>query len=211
MSSPSLKVRHYRTATFLTSANHLEQLPPDNGAEVAFAGRSNAGKSSALNAITDNGSLARTSKTPGRTQMINYFQIDAERRLADLPGYGFAKVPLAVKRHWQGVLEGYFANRKSLKGVILLMDIRHPMKPFDEMMLSWCQQNGVGAHVLLTKADKLKRGATSSTVLQVRKAIKELGLSATVQSFSATKKEGIEQAHQILDQWLGFAKELKAE
>lgn len=204
MSLPTAKKNYYRTASFLTSANHLEQLPPDLGAEVAFAGRSNAGKSSALNAITDNGSLARTSKTPGRTQMINYFRIDEERRLADLPGYGFAKVPLAVKKHWQGVLEGYFADRQSLKGVILLMDIRHPMKPFDDMMLSWCQQSGVAAHVLLTKSDKLKRGATKSSVLKVRKALKELNLSATVQSFSATKKEGVEQARNLLDEWLGF-------
>jgi len=199
------KTNHYRTASFLISANHLEQLPADEGAEVAFAGRSNAGKSSALNAITDNGSLARTSKTPGRTQMINYFKIDAEHRLADLPGYGFAKVPVAVKRHWQGVLEGYFADRQSLKGVILMMDIRHPMKPFDDMMLSWCQQSGVAAHVLLTKADKLKRGAAKSSVLQVRRAIKTLGLSATVQSFSAPKKQGIDEARAMLDGWLGFA------
>ncbi|MCW8825829.1 MAG: ribosome biogenesis GTP-binding protein YihA/YsxC, partial [Gammaproteobacteria bacterium] len=174
------------------------------GSEVAFAGLSNAGKSSALNTITDNGSLARTSKTPGRTQMINYFQIDAERRLVDLPGYGFAKVPVAVKKHWQGVLEGYFADRQSLKGVVLLMDIRHPMKPFDDMMLSWCQQSGVKAHILLTKADKLKSGAAKSSVLKVRKVIKELGLSATVQSFSATKKDGVEQARGLLDEWLGF-------
>jgi len=209
MSSQTAKKNYYRTASFLISANHLEQLPTDEGAEVAFAGRSNAGKSSALNAITDNSSLARTSKTPGRTQMINYFEVDGERRLADLPGYGFAKVPLAVKQHWQGVLEGYFANRNSLKGVILLMDIRHPMKPFDDMMLSWCQQSGVAAHVLLTKADKLKRGAAKSSVLKVRKAIKELGLSATVQSFSATKKEGVEQARDLLDEWLGFGEEVE--
>ena len=204
---PTAKINYYRTASFLISANHLKQLPPDVGAEVAFAGRSNAGKSSALNAITDNKSLARTSKTPGRTQMINYFEIDAEHRLADLPGYGFAKVPVAVKRHWQEVLEGYFAQRQSLKGVILLMDIRHPMKPFDDMMLSWCEQSGVEAHVLLTKADKLKRGAAKSSVLKVRKAIKDLGLSATVQSFSAPKKEGVEQARDLLDQWLGFGEQ----
>lgn len=207
MNTPKTKQNHYRTASFLISANHLEQLPADAGVEVAFAGRSNAGKSSALNAITDNGSLARTSKTPGRTQMINYFELDTEHRLADLPGYGFAKVPEAVKRHWQGVLEGYFAERKSLKGVVLMMDIRHPMKHFDDMMLSWCQQSGVEAHVLLTKADKLKRGAAKSSVLKVRKALKELGLSATVQSFSAPKKEGLDEARGVLDRWLGFAEE----
>ena len=204
MSAPKAKINYYRTASFLIGANHLEQLPPDIGAEVAFAGRSNAGKSSALNAITDNGSLARTSKTPGRTQMINYFKVDDEHRLADLPGYGFAKVPVAVKNHWQGVLEGYFAERQSLKGVILMMDIRHPMKPFDDMMLKWCQESGVAAHVLLTKADKLKSGATKSSVLKVRKVLKELGLSATVQAFSATKKDGVEQARDLLDAWLGM-------
>lgn len=199
------KKNHYRIASFLISVNHLNQLPPDEGAEVAFAGRSNAGKSSALNVITDNGSLARTSKTPGRTQMINYFEIDAEHRLVDLPGYGFAKVPLAVKQHWQEVLKGYFAERNSLKGIILLMDIRHPLKPFDEMMLSWCQKNGIAAHVLLTKADKLKRGAAKNSLLKLRKTLKESGLSATIQTFSAPKKEGVEEARAMLDSWLGFA------
>lgn len=203
------KKNHYRIASFLISANHLKQLPPDVGAEVAFAGRSNAGKSSALNVITDNGSLARTSKTPGRTQMINYFEIDAEHRLVDLPGYGFAKVPLAVKQHWQKVLEGYFAERNSLKGIILLMDIRHPMKPFDEMMLSWCQKNGIAAHVLLTKADKLKRGAAKNSLLKLRKTIKDLGLPATIQTFSAPKKEGVDEARAMLDGWLGFDEEVK--
>lgn len=203
------KKNHYRNASFLISANHLKQLPPDVGAEVAFAGRSNAGKSSALNVITDNGSLARTSKTPGRTQMINYFEIDAEHRLVDLPGYGFAKVPLAVKQHWQMVLEGYFAERSSLKGIILLVDIRHPLKPFDEMMLSWCQKNDIAAHVLLTKADKLKRGAAKNSLLKIRRTIKELGLPATIQTFSAPKKDGVEEARAMLDGWLGFNKEME--
>ncbi len=202
---PAAKKNHYRTASFLISANHLEQLPPDTGAEVAFSGRSNAGKSSALNVITDNGSLARTSKTPGRTQMINYFEIDAEHRLVDLPGYGFAKVPLAVKQHWQKVLEGYFAERHSLKGIILLMDIRHPMKAFDEMMLSWCQQNNISAHVLLTKADKLKRGAAKNSLFRVDRALKDLGLSVSIQTFSAPKKEGVDEARAVIDKWLGFS------
>ncbi len=198
------KINHYRQASFLISANHLNQLPPDTGAEVAFAGRSNAGKSSALNAISDNRSLARTSKSPGRTRMINYFEIDAEHRLADLPGYGFASVPEAVKRHWQALLDGYFAERKSLRGVILMIDIRHPLKPFDEMMLSWCQQSGVEAHLLLTKADKLKRGAVRSSVLKVRRAIEALGLSATLQPFSATRREGLDEARGMLDRWFGL-------
>lgn len=192
----------FRQAQFLTSANKISQLPPDEGAEVAFAGRSNAGKSSALNAITDNKGLAKTSKTPGRTQLINFFALDATHHLVDLPGYGFAKVPIAVKNHWQQVLSSYLQSRKCLRGLVLLMDIRHPLKEFDRQMLDWCRAQGMPVHILLTKADKYKRGAASSVLLKVRKALKEEYPQTTAQLFSAHDKQGLEQARQQLQQWL---------
>ena len=133
----------YHSAHYVISAHRLDQLPPDEGFEVAFAGRSNAGKSSAINALTGQKSLARTSKTPGRTQQIVIFEIDAERRIADLPGYGFARVPEKLKAHWRAVMQRYFEERACLRGVILVMDARHPMKPFDEQMLAWCSASGV--------------------------------------------------------------------
>ena len=168
----------FRQATYVLSAHHPGQLPPDEGIEVAIAGRSNAGKSSAINALTDQKSLARTSKTPGRTQQIVIFEVDEGRRLADLPGYGFAKVPQSLKEHWQRAMEEYFRTRQSLRGVVLVMDIRHPMRPFDQQMLAWCEAAGLPCHVLLTKADKLKRGPARSTLLQVRK---QLPVLATAQ------------------------------
>ncbi len=192
----------FRQAAFLTSANKINQLPPDEGAEVAFAGRSNAGKSSALNAITDNRGLAKTSKTPGRTQLINFFALDESHHLVDLPGYGYAKVPLAVKQHWQQVLSTYLLKRQSLKGLVLLMDIRHPLKEFDRQMLDWCQQQQMPVHILLTKADKLKRGAASSTLHKLRKELKPCYPQATAQLFSAHDKQGLEEARRKLEQWL---------
>jgi GTP-binding protein len=187
MSSESPRSNPYRSAQYVISAHKLAQLPPDEGYEVAFAGRSNAGKSSAINALTDQKSLARTSKTPGRTQQIVIFDISPGRRIADLPGYGYAKVPAKLRDHWKKVLQRYFELRESLRGVVLLMDIRHPMRPFDVQMIHWCHDRGVPCHVVLTKADKLKRGPAQSTLLQVRKALPD---SASVQTFSASKGNG---------------------
>jgi GTP-binding protein len=168
---------------------------------VAFAGRSNAGKSSAINTLTDQKSLARTSKTPGRTQQIVIFDIDTEKRIADLPGYGYAKVPAELKAHWRQVMQQYFKQRESLRGVVLVMDIRHPMRAFDEQMLDWCSASGVPGHVLLTKADKLKRGPAQATLLQVRKALPQI---ATAQVFSAKSRAGLAELITRLNQWYEF-------
>jgi GTP-binding protein len=194
----------FRQAQFLISANKINQLPPDDGAEVAFAGRSNAGKSSALNVITDNKGLAKTSKTPGRTQLINFFTLDQTHHLVDLPGYGYAKVPDSVKQHWQQVLSAYLQQRQSLRGLVLLMDIRHPLKDFDRQMLDWCRNKPMPVHILLTKSDKLKRGAASSALLKVRNELKGNYPQATVQLFSAVDKQGLEEALRQLTQWLGL-------
>jgi GTP-binding protein len=176
---------------FLKSAWQAQQFPADAGAEVAFAGRSNAGKSSALNAITGRKDLARTSKTPGRTQLINFFALDEKRRLADLPGYGYAKVPEHMKRHWQELLSRYVQTRASLKGIVIVMDARHPLTAFDVQMLEWTQAQGHAVHVLLTKADKLSRGQGAATLQRVRR---ELGERGTVQLFSAVSKLGVDEA-----------------
>ena len=192
----------YRSAQFLTSAAKLPQCPPDSGWEVAFAGRSNAGKSSAINSLTNNKKLAKTSKTPGRTQLINFFELSDSQRLVDLPGYGFAKVPLAVKREWTKQLENYLQNRQCLRGLILLMDVRHPLQPFDQQMLDWAVQASMPVHILLTKADKLKRGAASSVLLQVRAELKPHGDRASVQLFSALKHDGHKELIEVLDAWL---------
>jgi GTP-binding protein len=200
----------FRQAQFLTSANKISQLPPDEGAEVAFAGRSNAGKSTALNAITDNKGLAKTSKTPGRTQLINFFELDEAHHLVDLPGYGYAKVPRAVKQHWQQVLSTYLQQRQSLRGLVLLMDVRHPLKEFDHQMLEWCRHQQMPVHILLTKADKLKRGAASSALQKVKKEIKAEHPQATVQLFSSPAKQGLEEARRKLEQWLGLEQQAEA-
>ena len=197
---------YYHQAHFLKSASRLSQSPPDEGIEVAFAGRSNAGKSSALNTLCNQKNLARTSKTPGRTQLLNYFELDDRRRLVDLPGYGFAKVAEKIKRQWQGALADYIQHRECLRGMILLMDIRHPLKDFDLQMLEWNIHYGLPTHILLTKADKLKRGAASSTLLQVRKAFGEHP-EISAQLFSSLKREGIDEAHQVLNSWFDLADE----
>ncbi len=208
--SDTLKMNHalYNRATFIIGVHSLTQLPPDQGIEVAFAGRSNAGKSSALNKITNRRGLARTSKRPGRTQEINYFQLDESRHLVDLPGYGYAKVPEKVKLHWQKTLEGYLRQRDSLRGLILLMDIRHPLTEFDRQMLNWCQHVGMATHILLTKADKLSRGAAHAVLHQVQsELIKVFDASrdteswVTLQLFSALKGDGVKEAQQRLDRW----------
>ena len=198
MKSKPVKYNPYRQASYVISAHKLKQLPEDSGMEVAFAGRSNAGKSSAINRLTDQKSLARTSKTPGRTQQIVIFDIDEHRRIADLPGYGYAKVPAKLKAHWRSVMQQYFIQRSCLQGVVLVMDIRHPLRPFDEQMLSWCDSSGVPCHVLLTKADKLKRGPAQATLLKVRKS---LPLGATAQVFSAKSREGVDELIRLLNSW----------
>ncbi|HHX34564.1 MAG TPA: YihA family ribosome biogenesis GTP-binding protein [Gammaproteobacteria bacterium] len=189
-------------ASFLTSAARVEQCPEDEGYEVAFAGRSNAGKSSALNTLT-RASLARTSKTPGRTQLLNFFSLDEERRLVDLPGYGYAKVPIPLKLHWQQHLEAYLGSRTSLMGLILMMDIRHPLTPFDCLMLDWAAASQMPMHILLTKADKLTFGASKAALLKTQKDIQQKwGATATIQLFSSTKRLGVTEAHQVLAEWL---------
>lgn len=200
--TPTAPTPNYRRAQYLTSAAKLHQCPPDEGWEVAFAGRSNAGKSSAINSLTNNKKLAKTSRTPGRTQLINFFELSSSQRLVDLPGYGFAKVPVAVKKEWTRQLENYLAKRQCLRGMILLMDVRHPLQPFDEQMLNWAIAAHMPVHILLTKADKLKKGPANNSLLAVRKATKAHEDLVSVQLFSALKHSGHEQLIAVLDAWL---------
>ncbi|MET1079463.1 MAG: ribosome biogenesis GTP-binding protein YihA/YsxC [Pseudomonas sp.] len=189
-------------ADFMLSAAKVEQCPDDEGYEVAFAGRSNAGKSSALNTLT-HASLARTSKTPGRTQLLNFFRLDDERRLVDLPGYGYAKVPIPLKLHWQRHLEAYLGSRRSLVGLILMMDIRHPLTEFDHLMLDWAVAAQMPMHILLTKADKLAFGAAKTTLLKVQQDLRRgWGDSISMQLFSAPKRMGVEEAQAVLGRWM---------
>ncbi|CEA04771.1 ribosome biogenesis GTP-binding protein YsxC [Pseudomonas saudimassiliensis] len=189
-------------ASFIKSASQADQCPPDQGYEVAFAGRSNAGKSSALNTLT-HARLARTSKTPGRTQLINFFALDDSHRLVDLPGYGYAKVPLELKEHWKKHLDDYLTQRDSLAGIVLVMDIRHPLSAFDRMMLDWANVTGLPAHILLSKTDKLSFGAAKGVLLKVQNTVrKEFGNRASVQLFSSPKRQGIDEAHAVLESWL---------
>lgn len=194
----------YTQATFLQSAARVEQLPKASGYEVAFAGRSNAGKSSALNCLTGINQLARTSKTPGRTQLINLFTLDESRRLVDLPGYGYAKVPKQVKEDWQKNLAHYLEVRECLKGLILLMDCRHPLKELDQMMVNWCLDRQLPVHILLTKADKLSRSEVKNTVMKVRKFYSLQEELITVQGFSSLKKEGVDELINQLNKWFDW-------
>ena len=195
------KVNPFRIARYVISAHQLKQLPSDQGIEVAIAGRSNAGKSSAINVLTDQKALARTSKTPGRTQQIVIFELDEHRRIADLPGYGYAKVPLKLKAHWRTVMQRYFQTRQCLRGVVLVMDIRHPMREFDQQMLAWCESTDLPCHILLTKADKLKRGPAQSTLLKVRRGLPDI---ASIQIFSASKKTGLDELVDKLSGWYEY-------
>jgi GTP-binding protein len=195
-----MKRPHYNNATFLLSSPTINELPADEGIEVAFIGRSNAGKSSALNTITGIKGLARTSKTPGRTQMINLFTLDEGRRLVDLPGYGYAKVPLAIKHRWQKYINEYLQTRSCLKGLILIMDIRHPLKEYDQNCIEWAVHSDLPIHILLTKADKLSRGAAINTLVDVRKALAMMH-NVTVQLFSSLNRTGLEEALMQLDNW----------
>jgi GTP-binding protein len=187
------------TAAYKLAAHLPHQLPADTGREVAFAGRSNAGKSSALNALCNQHRLAKTSKTPGRTQQLVFFEVQPDRWLVDLPGYGYAKVPLGLKAHWQEFINGYFQHRQALAGLVIVMDIRHPLREFDLKMLDYARSRGLPAHCLLTKADKLGRGAQGNTLLGVRK---ELGPVASVQLFSSETKLGIDEARAVVTKWL---------
>lgn len=193
----------YRHTRFCTSANGPEGFPEPTGPEIAFAGRSNAGKSSAINRITGVNGLARTSKTPGRTQLINFFDVQEGRRLVDLPGYGFAKVPEKVQKHWRALMESYLGGRDALAGIVLIMDVRHPLKPFDEQMLDWAEFSGIPVHALLTKADKLTRNHANQALAKVRKAAPGLSM----QLFSATNGQGVEQARAQLDAWFSESPE----
>ncbi|MGZ5607205.1 MAG: ribosome biogenesis GTP-binding protein YihA/YsxC [Methylobacter sp.] len=195
----------YHQAKFINSSPHLKDTPPDQGLEVAFAGRSNAGKSSAINTLTRQNALARISKTPGRTQMLNFFEINAQQRFVDLPGYGYAKVPLAVQKKWHELMETYLTSRKSLCAIILVMDVRHPLTDFDWQMVEWCEHTGLPLHVLLTKADKLNYGAAKNSLLQVQKELKDASFPVTIQLFSSLKKTGIDEVHSALDRLFNTA------
>ncbi len=196
----------YHQAKFINSAPQLKFAPADTGLEIAFAGRSNAGKSSAINTLTQQRSLARISKTPGRTQLLNFFEISAEKKFVDLPGYGYAKVPLAVKKQWHIMMEDYLLNRQALCGIVLVMDVRHPLTEFDWQMISWCENSKLPLHIVLTKADKLNYGAAKNTLLKVQRELEQVGFPLTLQLFSALKKQGVDDIHTILDLWFQFTK-----
>lgn len=191
-------------ATFQISAPTLALCPADVGREVAFAGRSNAGKSSCINALARQKQLARASKTPGRTQLINFFTLDGERRLVDLPGYGYAKVSHTMKEEWQRHLGSYLQGRQSLRGLVLLMDIRHPLTDFDVNMLDWARQRHLPVHCVLTKSDKLNRGPALNALQAVRKDLQALGFDSTAQLFSALKVQGLEELGDKLGEWLEY-------
>ena len=204
-------------ARYLLAAHTARQLPPDGGAEVAFAGRSNAGKSSALNALCQQNALARVSKTPGRTQQLVFFDVTpgaegaagaapaAARYLVDLPGYGYAKVPQDLQAHWQAFLDAYFGSRMALRGLVVVMDIRHPLKDYDRQMLAYAVQRGLPAHALLTKADKLGRGQQAQALHAVRRELSSaFGDSVGVQAFSGESKQGVEEARAVVAGWLGL-------
>ncbi|MCW0369954.1 ribosome biogenesis GTP-binding protein YihA/YsxC [Xanthomonas sacchari] len=192
-------------AHYLLSAHNARQLPDDGGWEVAFAGRSNAGKSSALNALTRQNALARVSKTPGRTQQLVFFQVQPERYLVDLPGYGYAKVPQELQAHWQKFIDTYFRTREALRGLVVVMDIRHPLKDYDRQMLGYAAQRGLPAHALLTKADKLGRGQQGQVLQQVRKELTSaFGDTVSVQAFSGETRQGVDELRGIVGGWLGL-------
>lgn len=193
----------FQNAAFYISAHHLRDLPPATGVEIAFAGRSNAGKSSALNTLANHNRLAFVSKQPGRTQLINFFSLGDDKFLVDLPGYGYAKVPEAMRAHWQNVLSRYLSERTSLGGLVLVMDSRHPLTPLDRQMLDWFCPSGKPVHVLLTKSDKLSRSESTLTLNKVRKELTEVwGENITAQLFSSLKKLGVEEAETAIGKWL---------
>nr|WP_216607953.1 MULTISPECIES: ribosome biogenesis GTP-binding protein YihA/YsxC [Vibrio] len=200
----SVKI-HYQNTHFITSAPDIRHMPEDEGIEVAFAGRSNAGKSSSLNRLTNQRSLAKTSKTPGRTQLINLFKVTDGCHIVDLPGYGFAQVPLEMKKKWQKSLGEYLQKRQSLKGLVVLMDIRHPMKDLDQQLIFWAVDSGIPVQVLLTKADKLKSGARKAQVLKIKKDSAGFGGDVSVAAFSSLKGIGVDVLRNKLDEWFAPA------
>ncbi|MEW6764412.1 MAG: ribosome biogenesis GTP-binding protein YihA/YsxC [Pseudomonadota bacterium] len=188
--NPQLRA-YFARASFLKSAPDPAHLPADHGAEICFAGRSNAGKSSALNTLCAQKSLARASKRPGRTQLLNVFVLDESKRLIDLPGYGYAEAPREMRKNWGQVMDVYFTSRQSLRLAVLMMDIRHPMRPFDEMLIEACTQRGLPVHILLTKADKLSRGAAAGVLQKLRRTLPE---GVTMQLFSSLNGMGVDEA-----------------
>ncbi|MBX3712975.1 MAG: ribosome biogenesis GTP-binding protein YihA/YsxC [Lysobacter sp.] len=199
----------FARADYLLAAHTPRQLPPDGGFEVAFAGRSNAGKSSALNALCQQNALARVSKTPGRTQQLVFFGLPPHegKYLVDLPGYGYAKVPQDLQAHWQAFLDQYFRTREALKGLVVVMDIRHPLKDYDRHMIAYAVERGLPAHAILTKADKLGRGAAGNTLQAVRKDLQSrYGDSVSVQTFSGESKVGVDELRGVVAGWLGIGK-----
>lgn len=196
----------FQNISFFTSVNNLKTLPSPLGSEVAFAGRSNAGKSSAINTLTNRGRLAFVSKTPGRTQLINFFKLDEELFLVDLPGYGFAKVPLAIRQHWEILLSQYLQTRDNLRGLILIMDVRHPLKPLDIQMLDWFVPTGKPVHILLTKSDKLSRQKARAALDQVNGFLRSSYPQCTAQLFSSLSKQGVDDVTGVLSQWLDLKK-----
>lgn len=191
----------YQKAYFLLSVADVKQLPPDEGIEIAIVGRSNSGKSSVLNRLTQNKHLARVSKTPGRTQFLNIFVLDSQKRIVDLPGYGFAKTPLAVKNRWQKLIDTYMRQRKSLKGVVLIMDIRHPFKDLDIQMLNYCTSLNIPVHIVLNKTDKLSKSMLGNTLHKIKSVLTEYSNSVTFQCFSALKGTGVKELSEHLNQW----------
>ena len=197
----------FARAQYLLAAHNYRQLPPDGGFEVAFAGRSNAGKSSALNALCQQNALARVSKTPGRTQQLVFFGLPPHENkyLVDLPGYGYAKVPQDLQAHWQAFLEGYFGSRDALRGLVVVMDVRHPLKDYDRQMLGYAMRRGLPAHVILTKADKLGRGAAGNTLQAVRMELsRSFADSVSVQLFSGESKQGVDELRAVVAGWLAI-------
>lgn len=196
----------FQNISFFTSVNNLQTLPSPFGSEVAFAGRSNSGKSSAINTLTNRGKLAFVSKTPGRTQLINFFKLDGELFLVDLPGYGFAKVPLAIRQHWELLLSEYLQTRSNLRGLVLIMDVRHPLKPLDIKMLDWFVPTGKPVHILLTKSDKLSRQKAKQALGQVDDFLSVTYPQCSVQLFSSLSKQGIEDVTDVISHWLDLKK-----
>jgi GTP-binding protein len=191
----------FQHVSFYTTVNQLRQLPEPDGVEIAFAGRSNAGKSSAINSLTNRSRLAFVSKTPGRTQNLNFFRLESGF-LVDLPGYGYAKVPSDIRQHWEGLLSTYLQTREPLSGMVLIMDVRHPLMPLDRRMLDWFAPTGKPVHILLTKSDKLSRQQARKTLSEVLALLREIYPQSTVQLFSSLSREGVEEAAALLGAWL---------
>ncbi len=195
----------FKQVRFLKSASAIQGFPADAGVEIAFCGRSNAGKSSAINALCQQNNLARTSKTPGRTQLINFFKLDGDARLVDLPGYGYAKAPARVQKQWQDLMESYLVHRCALRGLVLLMDIRHPLTEIDWTMVRWSQHYRLPLYILLTKADKVNRNAMVKSLTRVTSELEQKGFDAGIQIFSATKRVGIAQVQEKISAWIARA------